>query len=89
LLQRLLENSPEVIALLEANPFPDKPPAYVRALLYDYQYASSKEKESKGVWWERRLVGLYYPAVELRQTSSNGGEAPSNIMEGMMRPREP
>jgi predicted DCC family thiol-disulfide oxidoreductase YuxK len=89
LLQRLLENSPEVIALLGAKPFSDRPPHYVRALLYDYQYASSKEKESKGVWWERRLVGLYFPAVELRQTSSNGGEAPSNIMEGMMRPREP
>ncbi|MFI4922922.1 MAG: lipase maturation factor family protein [Burkholderiales bacterium] len=89
LLQRLLENSPEVIALLGANPFPDKPPHYVRALLYDYRYASSEQKESKGVWWERRLVGLYYPAVELRQDSSNSRETPSDIMDGMMRPREP
>jgi len=31
-LQRLLENSPEVTALLGSNPFPDKPPLYVRAL---------------------------------------------------------
>lgn len=79
LLQRLLENSPEVIVLLGANPFPDKPPHYVRALLYEYRYASSEQKERKGVWWERRLAGLYYPAVELRQNSSNGREAPSNI----------
>ncbi len=86
LLQRLLENSPEVIALLGTNPFPDKPPHYVRALLYEYRYASSEQKESKGVWWERRLAGLYYPAVELRQDSSNSREAPSDIMEGMMRP---
>ena len=88
MLQRLLENSPEVIALLGANPFPDKPPNYVRAPLYEYRYVSSEQKESKGVWWERRLVGLYYPAVELRQNSSNSGEAPSDIMEGIMRPRE-
>jgi predicted DCC family thiol-disulfide oxidoreductase YuxK len=75
LLQRLLENSPEVIALLDANPFPDKPPRYVRALFYDYQYASREQKESKGDWWERQLAGFYYPAVELKQYSPNGNEA--------------
>ena len=31
-LQRILENSPQVTELLESNPFPDKPPVYVRAL---------------------------------------------------------
>lgn len=77
LLRRLLENSPEVIALLDGNPFPDKPPRYVRALLYDYRFASSKEKENKGAWWERRLMGLYYPAVQLKQNQLSGGEAPS------------
>src|SRR6204780_1641350 len=35
-LQRLLENSPDVTALLGNNPFPGKPPVYVRALLYEY-----------------------------------------------------
>ena len=30
-LERLLENEPTVTALLERNPFPDKPPIYVRA----------------------------------------------------------
>jgi lipase maturation factor 1 len=34
-LQRILENSPQVMELLESNPFPDKPPVYVRALYYD------------------------------------------------------
>jgi predicted DCC family thiol-disulfide oxidoreductase YuxK len=76
LLQRLLENSPEVIALLDGNPFPDKPPRYVRALLYDYRFANSKEKENKGAWWERQLMGLYYPAVQLKQNQLSGGEVP-------------
>jgi predicted DCC family thiol-disulfide oxidoreductase YuxK len=43
-LERLLENSPEVTALLGSNPFPRKPPLYVRALLYDYIPPPNKKK---------------------------------------------
>ncbi|HXQ67398.1 MAG TPA: lipase maturation factor family protein [Alphaproteobacteria bacterium] len=64
-LQRLLENEPAVMALLEKNPFPDRPPLYVRAQFYDYTYANSEEK-AKGLWWDRRLLGLYFPAVHLK-----------------------
>jgi predicted DCC family thiol-disulfide oxidoreductase YuxK len=63
--QRLLENEPSVTALLEKNPFPDKPPVYVRAQFYDYTYAVSEEK-AKGRWWDRRLLGLYFPVVHLK-----------------------
>src|SRR5262249_16933832 len=31
---RLLQGSPPVLRLLEKNPFPDRPPRYVRAVLY-------------------------------------------------------
>jgi hypothetical protein len=64
-LQRLLENSPEVIALLGENPFPDHPPLYVRAVLYDYRYSSREEKEKTGAWWVRQREEIYYPAVTL------------------------
>jgi predicted DCC family thiol-disulfide oxidoreductase YuxK len=63
-LERLLQNEPTVTALLEKNPFPDKPPAYVRAEFYDYTFADSAEK-AKGQWWDRRLLGLYFPAARL------------------------
>jgi hypothetical protein len=59
-LQRVLENEPTVTALLERNPFPDKQPLYVRAKFYEYTYADSEEK-AKGLWWDRRLLGLYFP----------------------------
>jgi predicted DCC family thiol-disulfide oxidoreductase YuxK len=62
--RRLLENEPAVTALLEKNPFPSKPPVYVRAQLYDYTYGGSEEK-AKGTWWRRRPLGLYFPAVHL------------------------
>jgi hypothetical protein len=64
-LERLLENEPSVTALLASNPFPDKPPRFVRAQFYDYSYAGAADK-ARGVWWERRLLGLYFPAVQLK-----------------------
>jgi lipase maturation factor 1 len=63
-LRRLLENEPSVLALLEQNPFPDKPPLYVRAQFYEYRYADAEER-TKGVRWHRQLLGLYFPAVRL------------------------
>jgi predicted DCC family thiol-disulfide oxidoreductase YuxK len=64
-LQAVLENKPAVMALMERNPFPDKPPVYVRAQFYKYSYSSSEEK-AKGLWWDRRLLGLYFPVVHLK-----------------------
>jgi predicted DCC family thiol-disulfide oxidoreductase YuxK len=65
-LQRLLEDSAQVTALLAINPFPDKPPLYVRALLYDYRYTSPAEKRATGAWWARQPEGIYFPAIALR-----------------------
>jgi predicted DCC family thiol-disulfide oxidoreductase YuxK len=64
-LKRLLENSPEVTGLLGSNPFPQQPPLYVRALLYDYRYSSREEKEKTGAWWVRQPEEIYYPAATL------------------------
>ncbi len=64
-LERLLHNEPAVTSLLARNPFADKPPLYIRAKFYDYTYTDAGAK-ARGVWWERRLLGLYFPAVRLR-----------------------
>jgi predicted DCC family thiol-disulfide oxidoreductase YuxK len=64
-LERVLENEPSVIALLKRNPFPDKPPTYVRAELYDYTYPGNDD-HSAGRWWNRRLAGLYFPEAHLK-----------------------
>jgi predicted DCC family thiol-disulfide oxidoreductase YuxK len=64
-LERLLENEPSVTALLKTNPFPDKPPTYVRAEFYDYTYARDDD-HAAGRWWERRLAGLYFPKARLK-----------------------
>ncbi|HEX2792088.1 MAG TPA: lipase maturation factor family protein [Steroidobacteraceae bacterium] len=64
-LKAVLDNEPAVMALMEKNPFPDRPPRYVRAQFYDYRYSSREEKTS-GLWWHRRLLGLYFPEVSLK-----------------------
>jgi len=67
LMIRLLEGSPQVLALLGKNPFPSAPPRYVRALTYDYRFTNFAERRATGNWWQRQLVGLYFPAATLRK----------------------
>jgi len=64
-LEKLLQNDPAVTALLAKNPFADRPPQYLRAKFYDYTYTSAQEK-AEGRWWNRRLLGYYFPPVQLR-----------------------
>jgi predicted DCC family thiol-disulfide oxidoreductase YuxK len=69
-LQKLLENDPAVTSLLRTNPFAGKPPPlFIRAQFYEYTYSSGAEK-AKGIWWDRRLLGLYFPAARLTQPNS-------------------
>ena len=64
---RLLENSPEVVGLLARNPFPDKPPVYLRAQIYRYRFSTQEEHEQTGAWWERDDARTYLPQVSLRR----------------------
>ncbi|MSU59077.1 MAG: DUF393 domain-containing protein [Pedosphaera sp.] len=64
---RLLQGSPEVLALLEKNPFPEKPPRYIRAVLYDYRFTNCAEKRAMGAWWKRKELGIYLPPISLEQ----------------------
>ena len=67
LLRKLLEGSAPVLSLLGPNPFPDHPPKYVRAQLYEYQFADPKTHAQTGWWWIRRPRGLYFPELSLVQ----------------------
>jgi lipase maturation factor 1 len=60
---RLLEGSTDVLDLLETNPFGSEPPRYIRAVLYDYRFATPEERAEKRVWWTRELKGLYAPVM--------------------------
>jgi predicted DCC family thiol-disulfide oxidoreductase YuxK len=64
-LQKVLENDPTVMALMARNPFPDKPPLYLRALFYRYTF-SDRDEQARGIWWDRELLGVYFPIVRLK-----------------------
>lgn len=59
----LLENSPEVVGLLETNPFPDEPPKYVRAVVYDYHMTDIRTLVRTGNWWKRQYKSEYLPPI--------------------------
>jgi hypothetical protein len=62
--ERLLENDADVLALFAGNPFPEKPPREVRAVLWQYWFTDLQTKRTQGLWWRRELLGLYAPALE-------------------------
>jgi hypothetical protein len=64
-LQSLLRGSHQVEALLETNPFPDKPPLAVRAIAYDYRFTTPELRAASGDWWRRENPREYCPPVRL------------------------
>ncbi len=67
---RLLQGSPDVLALMAYNPFPDKPPTYIRAELYQYHFTTADQHRATGAWWTREQVGEYLPPVSLNDFSA-------------------
>jgi hypothetical protein len=61
LVAKLLAGDPRVLALMGPNPFPEKPPKYIRASLYEYHYTKPGEKN----WWRRNYAGEYLPVLSL------------------------
>jgi Lipase maturation factor len=65
-LVRLLEGDGPTLALLRHNPFPDRPPRYVRATMYRYAFTSLARWRATGAWWDRRQVGAFVQPIRLR-----------------------
>jgi hypothetical protein len=63
-LEKLLEGSPPVLALLARNPFPGAPPRFVRARLWDYRFTEPSERKRTGAWWRRTEIAPYGPVLE-------------------------
>ena len=61
LVYKLLHNDQLAISLFARNPFPQKPPRYVRAVLYRYQFA--KPGNPQQVWWYRTRLGDWLPPL--------------------------
>ena len=75
-MRRVLEGSPDVLALLGHNPFPDHPPKYLRARLELYKFATPEIRRETGQWWTRKPLGIYVPPVTLQDLELPGLSSP-------------
>lgn len=73
LVARLLENDRATLRLLRTNPFPDRPPTHVRAVLYRYRFSTREERRETGAWWHRTLVREFLPPVHAVSHSTGSG----------------
>ena len=58
---KLLHNDRGTLSLLANNPFPEKPPRYIRAQYYRYEFAPPGDQS--GAWWKRTLLGSWLPPL--------------------------
>jgi hypothetical protein len=76
----LLLNDRDVLSLFRANPFPNAPPKYVRAVLWQYWFSTPEEKREQGIWWTRKYLGTYAPTLALLPDGRYGVAARPTLM---------
>ena len=64
LVWKLLHNDPAAVSLFAGNPFPERPPRYIRAVLYRYSFAPPWNPGR--LWWRRERIGdPWLPAMSV------------------------
>jgi len=58
---KLLHNDAGAISLFAENPFPGKPPRYIRAVRYRYSFANPGN--TQGFFWKRQETDLWLPVL--------------------------
>jgi len=61
LVWKLLHNDPGAVGFFAHNPFPSKPPKFVRAILYRYRFV--RPGDATGNWWARDRLDVWLPAM--------------------------
>jgi hypothetical protein len=62
-LQRLLRNDADTLKLMRRNPFPDAPPTFVRARMFEYRFTTRAERRATKAWWDRAPIGELVPPL--------------------------
>lgn len=63
--EKLKQGAPEVVSLLDGNPFHDTPPRFIRVQAFEYEFTDFKERRSTGNWWKYQYLGVF-PYIEPR-----------------------
>jgi hypothetical protein len=67
LMARLLAGDRATLRLLRRNPFPEAPPAFVRARRFRYRFTTWAERRETGAWWVRWPVAEHLPPMRLER----------------------
>ncbi len=83
LIWKLLHNDPGTLSLFGGNPFPDRPPRYIRAVLFRYRFAPPDDPQRR--WWIREPVEIW-----LRPLSVDTPELQADLRSyGWLPPQDP
>ncbi len=82
----LLANDRAVLSLFAGNPFENDPPTQVRAMMWQYWFTDLETKRKTGLWWNRKNLGLYAPALA---RGSDGSVIVVGWPQEMLPPPEP
>ena len=77
----LLQDDRDVLGLFAGSPFPDSPPKYVRAVLWQYWFSTRDEKRTEGIWWTRNELGTYSPTIARLEDGRLGVVGPAALTE--------
>jgi len=66
LIWKLLHNDRGILNLFAHNPFPDKPPRYIRAVLYRYTFV--RHDNSQQLWWDRKTIAIWITPISINDT---------------------
>lgn len=62
---KLLLGDKEALAFISHNPFPEKPPEFIRASLYEYHFTDISEFMQSKNFWKRKYIGEYLQPIRL------------------------
>jgi hypothetical protein len=65
LVYRMLQGQSEVLKAFEKDPFPSKPPKYMRAWVYQYHFTDKDQRAKNGDWWWRDQQREYLAPLTL------------------------
>lgn len=65
LMVRLFDAEPDVLALLDGDPFDGDKPRFLRAMIDDYRFTTFED--SDGDWWTCEPRGIYVPEIRREQ----------------------
>jgi hypothetical protein len=77
LIEKMLTNSPSVVSFFEHNPFPNQPPKYIRALVYDYHFTDDQQRRKSGAWWRRDNQRTWLPPLMMRDGTLQSAPLPA------------